>query len=198
MSDDDPKRYELPGVGSVWDVETAWAKRDGSLVDPYVYAACTDAIEYVIRHPRKGGIEDLKKARDCLNAAIEYMEPPSDDIRDYLDPVYESVSSKDLGNGTYELTFHRRHQPRNHLDTEEMVEFINRYKKDNGGRIGKGYRKSWDDALDALIRETGNRNYADAHSLKQSYKQACLRYAKKAAELDGDGEASDEIESEDD
>lgn len=78
MSEDE-RRYELPGLvvarnakcADVSDVESAWADRDAEIIDPAVFARCCDALEYVIRSPRKGGPEDLSKAIVCLEWAYD-------------------------------------------------------------------------------------------------------------------------------
>lgn len=42
--------------------------------DGYVSHRVGSAVEYILRHPQKNGLEDLKKARENLNQIIDYLE----------------------------------------------------------------------------------------------------------------------------
>lgn len=63
---DHPKHYELPGGIEVVDVEIATQGID-SVKDHCVCAA----IEYLLRHKRKNGVEDVRKAHWWLTKYIE-------------------------------------------------------------------------------------------------------------------------------
>ena len=47
--------------------------------DGYLAHRIASAMEYLLRAPQKNGIEDLRKARKCVDMAIEYMETSDDD-----------------------------------------------------------------------------------------------------------------------
>lgn len=67
---DVPGHYEVPGIGTVRDVTSALLDRDAGIWPPSVEAVRADVIEYVARAPRKAGVEDLRKARRCLDEMI--------------------------------------------------------------------------------------------------------------------------------
>lgn len=55
-----------------WDVTEAWWGRQA-----LVYALLKDVVKYIARHERKNGLEDLKKAQDCLRKVVELKEAES-------------------------------------------------------------------------------------------------------------------------
>ena len=62
-----PGHYHGDGALQPWDIVDAFG------LDYY----CGSAVEYICRHERKGGAEDLRKARHYLDAAIaRYRTPP--------------------------------------------------------------------------------------------------------------------------
>ena len=65
-----PAHYVVPGIGTVRDVTGALLDRDAGIWPPSVEAVRADVIEYVARAPRKAGVEDLAKARRCLDEMI--------------------------------------------------------------------------------------------------------------------------------
>lgn len=69
-----PEHYRLPGVGSVRDVTSAMLDRDAGIWPPSVEAIRADVVEYVVRAPRKAGVEDLRKARRCLDEMIGMLD----------------------------------------------------------------------------------------------------------------------------
>lgn len=69
-----PEHYSLPGIGSVRDVTSAVLDRDAGIWPPSVEAVRADVVEYVVRAPRKAGVEDLRKARRCLDEMIGMLD----------------------------------------------------------------------------------------------------------------------------
>lgn len=69
-----PNYYKVPGYGTVRDFTSAIADRDRLHVAPSVNNIRCDAIEYLARFPQKNGVEDLKKARRCIDEMIERLE----------------------------------------------------------------------------------------------------------------------------
>ena len=65
-----PAHYDVPGIGTVRDVTSALLDRDAGIWPPSVEAVRADVVEYVARAPRKGGVDDLRKARRCLDEMI--------------------------------------------------------------------------------------------------------------------------------
>lgn len=70
-----PKHYQvLPGV-EVTDIRCAILTRMESKQYPLpAVCAWSEAIAYLLRFDQKNGVEDLKKARQHLNLAINYLE----------------------------------------------------------------------------------------------------------------------------
>ena len=56
-----------------WDALRVWL-RQGPPMDPFCAHLRATAIKYLARYPQKGGIEDVKKARHCLDTLIAEME----------------------------------------------------------------------------------------------------------------------------
>lgn len=73
-----PDHYRLPGVGSVRDVTSSVLDRDAGVWRPSVEAVRADAIEYLMRAPKKGGAEDLRKARRCIEEMLAMMGQPAE------------------------------------------------------------------------------------------------------------------------
>mgnify|MGYP002605356795 CR=1 FL=1 len=69
-ADSTPEHYRVPGFGSVRDYTAAVLDRDSGIWRSSVEAVRADVLEYVSRAPRKGGVDDLKKARRCLDEMI--------------------------------------------------------------------------------------------------------------------------------
>ena len=66
-----PKHYI--GVNGL-EVETVLQNFLPKIKDSYVAHRSASAIEYIVRHEDKNGLEDLKKARKNLDQAIKYLE----------------------------------------------------------------------------------------------------------------------------
>lgn len=69
-----PAYYRLPGGGSVRDFTAKLSDRDQGIMLASINNIRADAIEYLARFVRKGGVEDLKKARRCIDEMIERLE----------------------------------------------------------------------------------------------------------------------------
>lgn len=52
-----------------WEATEAWWGRQA-----LIYALLKDVVKYIARHERKNGLEDLKKAQDCLRKVVELKE----------------------------------------------------------------------------------------------------------------------------
>lgn len=64
-----PKHYELPNGMEVIDVEVATQGREAVME----HCICT-ALEYLMRHKKKNGYEDVRKAQWWLSKYIELFE----------------------------------------------------------------------------------------------------------------------------
>ena len=85
-----PKHYI--GVNGL-EVETVLQNFLPKIKDSYVAHRSASAIEYIIRHEEKNGLEDLKKARKNLDQAIEYLEAKALkvgflDVNNFVIPTY--------------------------------------------------------------------------------------------------------------
>ena len=69
-----PPHYQTPV--SPWDLQ----KHMHTSGDAFVDARRCDAIKYIFRN-KENLLEDLKKARHCLDAAISKLEPKAEDRR---------------------------------------------------------------------------------------------------------------------
>ena len=64
-----PKHYQLPGGMQVVDVEQAVFGREALME----HCLCS-ATEYILRHKRKNGIEDIRKAHWWIEKYLELAE----------------------------------------------------------------------------------------------------------------------------
>ena len=73
MNDLVNKPSHYVGVNGL-EVETILQNFLPKIKDSYVAHRAGSAIEYIVRHEDKNGLEDLKKARKNLDQAIRYLE----------------------------------------------------------------------------------------------------------------------------
>lgn len=69
-----PAYYNVPPYGDVMELIDAIGDRDADVERPSDWTKRFNALKYVIRAPRKGGVEDLRKAIDYLQRLVDGLE----------------------------------------------------------------------------------------------------------------------------
>lgn len=70
-----PNHYTWRDCGETLELIETFVKNQ---TDPYLAFGEGNVLKYLVRYPKKNGVEDLKKAREYLNRMIEHMEGKND------------------------------------------------------------------------------------------------------------------------
>lgn len=68
-----PPHYNVPGHAAMGFLD-AVIDRDSCVETPSMAIKRWNAMKYIIRAPRKGGVEDLRKAIDYLQRLVDELE----------------------------------------------------------------------------------------------------------------------------
>lgn len=69
-----PTYYNVPEHGDLMPILDAIGNRDGDVEKPSQWTKRYNVLKYVVRAPRKGKAEDIRKAIDYLERLAEEME----------------------------------------------------------------------------------------------------------------------------
>lgn len=82
-----PSHYLITDQHDAFDVIKILCKKNDTLFDCHDYSLYGQALQYLFRCGQKNGLEDIKKAIECLNRLVEDIES-----RDYCEKSKEEVS----------------------------------------------------------------------------------------------------------